>query len=619
MNRLTLKKLVFTSDILEKKPAVIDFRPGFNVISGPSDTGKTLIFECLNYILGGTNPPKDPPEAKGYTNLFLTVTAGDVDFTLERSVLSHDMKVYKADFDSITAETENTVLSGSAIAKKENISHYLLDLVGLTEKKLKRNDHNETVSLTFNILRNLLLVNEIKIQENISPIFTGEATAKTQEKALFRFMLTGIDYSGIIVQQRPEIRKADATARINLLQQLIGKMDVKKDTTKAELEEQLEKLSLTIEGDTNKIFQNQKNMEDLREERKAAYDSAINAESKIDQLTEILSRFTLLAQHYQTDLDRLDAIIETGNGLSLSNDVNCPVCGSEPAHHQPECVISEKEISEIKASCEREKKKINSQKSDLAKTIAQVSTELNDFVKLKELNETEYKRIDGVVGKQLEPQLSVLRNNLRQLFETKKNVEIMIGTMEQIELMEDLKVTAEKDLKNPPKTAPVVTGLQAAEAGELMKIIEKTLTDWSYPNLDRVAFSEVNQDIIIGDKNRSEQGKGYRAITHAAFIISLMEFCVSKKMPHPGFVVLDSPLVTYRGADKNVAKDDVITDDMKEKFYTKLCDLPQGMQVIILENDDPPAAVTSKMNYIPFTKDAALGRAGFIPTPEPIA
>lgn len=120
-------------------------------------------------------------------------------------------------------------------------------MVGLTEKKLKRNDHNETVSLTFNILRNLLLVNEIKIQENVSPIFTGEATARTQKKALFRFMLTGIDYSGIIVQQRPEIRKADATARINLLQQLIGGMNVRKDTTKEELEEQLEKLNLTIE------------------------------------------------------------------------------------------------------------------------------------------------------------------------------------------------------------------------------------------------------------------------------------------------------------------------------------------------------------------------------------
>ena len=321
MNRLTLKKLVFTSDIPEKKPAVVDFRPGFNVISGPSDTGKTLIFECLNYILGGTNPPKDPPEAKGYTNLFLTITAGGVDFTLERSVLSHDMKVYKTDFDSITEETESTVLSGSAIAKKENISHYLLDLVGLTEKKLKRNDHNETVSLTFNILRNLLLVNEIKIQENVSPIYTGPYTDKTQEKALFRFMLTGIDYSGIIVQQRPEIRKADATARINLLQQLIGRMDVKKDTTKAELEEQLEKLSLTIEGDTNKIFQNQKNMEDLREERKAKKTSLSRKRARgFYRYSLSASRFAAMADSQRSPLaSRRSLLYNNSSCVSVAN------------------------------------------------------------------------------------------------------------------------------------------------------------------------------------------------------------------------------------------------------------------------------------------------------------
>lgn len=614
MNRLTLKKLVFTSEIPDKKPAIVDFQAGFNVISGPSDTGKTLIFECLNYVLGGSSRPKEPPEAKGYTNLFLTIAAGDKDFTLERSVLSHDMKVYDCDYNSITKETVSTVLSGSA-KNKENISYYLLNLVGLNDKKLKRNKYNETASLTFNVLRNLLLVNEIKIQEKASPIYTGGTTTKTQEESLFRFMLTGIDYSNIIVQQRPEIRKADANARIRLLQQLIGSLDFKKDMSKEELEEQQKKLTITIEGDTNKIFQNQKEMEDLCEERKAAYDAAISAESKMDQLTEILSRFMLLAQHYQTDLDRLDAIIETGNGLSLMGDVHCPVCGSEPIYHQPECVISEKEISEIKVSCEREKKKINSQKADLAKTIAQVGDELNDFVKHKESNQAEYKRIDALVSKQLEPQLSVLKNNLRRLFETKKNVEIMINRVDQVKVMEDLKVTAEKDLKNPPKAASIATGLQASEASELVKIIEEILADWGYPNLGRVAFSEIYQDIIIGDKNRSEQGKGYRAITHAAFMISLMKFCINKKMPHPGFVVLDSPLVTYRGADTNIIKDEAISDDMKEKFYTKLCNIQNDMQVIVLENDDPPASTISKMNYIPFTKEPTLGRVGFIPVP----
>lgn len=617
MTRMILKKLVFRSPgNTEKKPAVIDFTPGFNVITGPSDTGKTLIFECINYVLGSSKRPKEPPEAKGYTNLFLTIATENSEFTLERNILSNDIRIYKAAYDNITNCTENEILSVSPKAQL-NISNYLLDIVGMLNKRLKKNERNETISLTFNVLRNLLLVNEIKIQENTSPIFTGELMSNTSEKALFRFMLTGIDYSNIIVQQKPGIRKADANARINLLQKLINdsSLNLNKNTTKEELHEQLNKISVSIEDGTNKVFENQKEIESLRVKRKEVFETAVAADSKIDQLKEILSRFNLLAKHYQTDLDRLDAIIETGSGLSHSADEHCPLCGSEPAYHQPECVISDKNINEIKISCEHEKRKINSLKADLSKTISQVSFELKESSTLKENNEAEYKQIDKLVREKLEPSINELKNNMRQLFEIKNDLELTMGTMKQISVMEDLKVIAEKDLKAPPKATPVPTGVQAAEAGDLMKVIEKTLTAWSYPSLGRVAFSEVNQDIIIGDKNRSEQGKGYRAITHAAFIISLMEHCIDKNMPHPGFVVLDSPLVTYRGADKRIQPDEAVSEDMKEKFYNALSGLQKDKQVIVLENDAPPANATSKMNYIHFTKDPALGRAGFIPQP----
>jgi len=315
MNRFVLKKLVFCHP--NKPPAIIDFKQGLNVISGPSDTGKTLIFECLNYILGGAKTPKEPPEAKGYTNLFLTITSSNSDFTLERSVLSDDIRIYKVAYDDIEYNTENEVVSSKPNAEI-NISSYLLSMVGISNKRLRKNASNETVNLTFNILRKLLLVNESKIQDNMSPVLTGQRISETQEKSLFRFILTGIDYSNIIVQQKPEIRKADANARIKLLNQLIDNcfFTLKKDATKSDLEDQLKKINDSIDGGTSKIFENQKEIEDLREMRKLAFDKVIYADSKTDQLTEILSRFVLLTKHYQTDFDRLDAIIETGNGLS---------------------------------------------------------------------------------------------------------------------------------------------------------------------------------------------------------------------------------------------------------------------------------------------------------------
>ena len=620
MNRLTFRKLVYISNAAEKLPAIIDFAPGFNVISGPSDTGKSLIFECINYALGSKKTPKDRPESRGYSTVFLSILAGEEIITLRRSTRSEAIMVYKSDYDNIEDEgTEKIVLSASSQAA-DNISDYLLSIIDMKDKRLKKNDRNETKSLTFNILRKLLLVDETKIQKETSPIFTDIPTDATSEKALLRYMLTGIDYSDIIAVKDPKIRKADANARINLLDKLIGSNSnsLKENTSKEELEKQLGKLFASIEGETNKVFENQNEIEDLREQRRTAFDNAIAADSKIDQLKEILSRFTLLSQHYKTDLERLDAIIEAGNGLSGVIEVHCPLCGSESEHHRLECAISEKEIIEIKISCEREKKKINSLNGDLLQTIIQVTNEIQDLFRTKEVNENEFKHIDKVISDKLEPNIFSLKNHLRELFETKKEVEIAISTLEQVKIMQDLKASAEKDLKTPTKASISPVEVKAIEAGELIKVIEKNLIDWSYPNLskdeNRVLFSELNQDIAIIDKDRASQGKGYRAITYAAWIISLMELCLDKKMPHPGFIVLDSPLVTYRPADKpQISKNDAISDNMKERFYGSLSNLSKDRQIIILENEDPSEEVIKKIHYTHFTRNTEFGRYGFIP------
>ena len=50
-----------------KATAEVTFRRGLNVIAGPSDTGKSFIAQCLDYALGGGDPPKEIPQAEGYS------------------------------------------------------------------------------------------------------------------------------------------------------------------------------------------------------------------------------------------------------------------------------------------------------------------------------------------------------------------------------------------------------------------------------------------------------------------------------------------------------------------------------------------------------------------------
>lgn len=68
-----------------------------------------------------------------------------------------------------------------------------------------------------------------------------------------------------------------------------------------------------------------------------------------------------------------------------------------------------------------------------------------------------------------------------------------------------------------------------------------------------------------------------------------MEYCAGKDSPHPGFVILDSPLLSYKEPDG--PEDDLSKTNLNGNFYRSLLQMKKNMQVIIVENTDPPSDV----------------------------
>jgi hypothetical protein len=148
-------------------------------------------------------------------------------------------------------------------------------------------------------------------------------------------------------------------------------------------------------------------------------------------------------------------------------------------------------------------------------------------------------------------------------------------------------------------------------------VVRDILKDWHFPGVDRVHFDTKARDLVINGKARTSFGKGLRAITQSAFTVGLMQFCRQNSTPHPGFVVLDSPLLSYREPDS--AADDLRGTDLNDTFYGYLGSLPDDRQVIIVENTDPPAAIQASQKAIKFTGIKGTGRAGYFPEPEPLS
>jgi hypothetical protein len=120
-------------------------------------------------------------------------------------------------------------------------------------------------------------------------------------------------------------------------------------------------------------------------------------------------------------------------------------------------------------------------------------------------------------------------------------------------------------------------------------------------------FDTTAEDIVLSGKARSDNGKGYRAITYAAFMIALLQETERKELPHPGFVILDSPLVTYREPEEHIG------EGVKFAFYRNLAAILKDAQVIILENEEPPEELKTTISFTGFTKNRTVGRYGLFP------
>ncbi len=67
---------------------------------------------------------------------------------------------------------------------------------------------------------------------------------------------------------------------------------------------------------------------------------------------------------------------------------------------------------------------------------------------------------------------------------------------------------------------------------------------------------------------------------------------------------MDSPLVTCREPDEHIG------EGVKDAFYKNLSTTLGDAQVIILENEEPPATIKEQIAFTGFTKNRTIGRYG---------
>jgi hypothetical protein len=343
-------------------------------------------------------------------------------------------------------------------------------------------------------------------------------------------------------------------------------------------------------------------------------DIARRVEEGRDRLTEItalLERFTLLDAHYRSDMERLRGIEEAGSLFGALGAGICPFCGSAPEHHRrAECDF---DVDKAVAAAQSEIRKIELRQSELTQTIGTLRKEAVSFERRLPDLEAQLATVSGEIDRVVAPNLRQLRTTYRQLADKDGEVREALAIYRGLSDLEQRKSALEREgnVSGDGINSLSDVNLPSTTADKFAGVVLSTLKAWHFPDIDRVHFEPKTRDLVINGKNRTSLGKGLRAITQAAFTVSLLQYCRQFETTHPGFIVLDSPLLSYREPEGE--GDDLSGTDLNSHFFEFLAGLQDDKQVLIVENTDPPVDIQSSPQTIKFTKIEGVGRYGFFP------
>lgn len=585
--------------------AFINFYRGLNIVSGASDTGKTYVFECIEYMMGASKPPKEIIEARDYTHILMEIETNDgVVISFKRQI--NDKTIYAAftsidNFDRIQNYIPLDVKHDAST--NDNISMFFLNRIGVKDiVLLKKNKNGVKQTLSFRNICHLNNIDEKSIIKDFSPILSGQHVSSTVEKSVFKYVLTGIDDEKCDQIEDVKLRKAKIISIVDFISEEIDTLNetlqnVKNELSASEAVEQNELASLEAEIEE---FENQ--LKTKLVQKKQLTKQIDEKLSEKQRLQALQDRFGLLEQHYYSDLERLQFIEDGTDFISQVEMVPCPIC-----HNNMNIVDFTNDDSEcLSVAYQNEQQKIKMQLFDLKDTvkglIAQISSINTEVAELQSLLNIVNNEIADI-----KPQLKLFKTIIKRNENYIKLNNQTDYVAAEISRKVALKVAYEENSKKAQPLLKYKDELSSELLNEFCVEIEKTLTNWSFDEYGKVTFDKKAFDIKIGDKERGSFGKGYRAFLYAAFIISLMRYTIKNQLVHPGVVIMDSPLVTLK--EKETGTD--VPDKMQNAMFNDVAKNNADQQVIIFENKQPTVPIVGKINQVVFTKDKNIGRYGF--------
>lgn len=604
MNRFYIDKLIVSGG--GHTTTVIDFKPGLNFILGPSNTGKSLVMDCLDYAFGFT-PKKNRPSKivdnnYGYERVALHLITGNGTVILERKIGNTKIAV---------SGTDPTVDHGTYSVghkAKKNINAVYLHLLGIDEVHSVRSAEkgSKTQDLTWRSMLHLFFLRQADVARESSALLAPGSVGHTASAAVLLYLLTGQDANDLTADEDPKISEAKKKALIGYIQEKINEFTRRRET----LEETLSSSAITdprssIEQVRKEIAELQAQMDAATRESQQLMSQIYDWNGKLSESRTVGHNFAVLRQQYQSDIRRIGFIVDGASSVSLvRKKVICPICGEETERVQ--------DTSFIDASA-AELEKIKCHLAELSDAQHSVENQQKTIIATIRTLEEKKKSIDTLISEQLQPKLSVFEEKLeQQLSLIRLTSELEIVRQNETQYRSELFNKETEETSEPSKhniyedyDYDIIHGFEE----KLREILQAS-------KIGGAASARLNMenfDIEIGGFKKSvSMGGGFCGILNTITTLAMSGYLIALDRNAPGFYAVDSSLTQLSEAEHKEQ-----SDTIKQNFIEYLISHAHERQVIIVEQTKrmpfvPDESDEDGVHVIKFTRNRKEGRYGFL-------
>ena len=600
MARIHIDKIVASGS---KGESCIEFAKNLTIIMGKSETGKTTIYKCIDYLFGAKKDDAHRPflVSTGYDTVIGYFTTDYGYLKVTRKI--DETKIYvETDIPDIDTSKPYTVTT----TRPRWIGQVWKIALGIpADFKIPYSKDGKTRSFSWRSINQAFMIHEKRVSSTESIITAKENTNVTGFFSELLYLLYLEDLSEYDAEEGEEIRKIRRAAvqkyisakRLEV-QELVKKLEEKKpqgvdiETLIDELREKLYQVRASVS----------KAIQDTQEKSREIF--ALN--EKIKEIQAAIEKYDVLESQYTADIKRLGLIADgEAKKSTLVQTKKCPFCEGVIAGHSQTSYIS---------AAKGELNKIINNLNELSIAKQDLVKELSDLIAQRDALQHEIDEIKALTDETLTPEQTSIEQQLREY-------QLIVEYNRTLAIYDEMDSTYAVDFESNGKPDAVVDyhpkdifKNQHDFAERMVEYYRAILEAIGFSTIDTIEFDYKAFDIIVNNNPKANRSKGYSCLLNSVMVLALREYMNRHGAVNPHFYFFDSPIQTLMTA----TNDEDLPDDLRKGFLNYIFNNYGDDQIIIIENTDQhelpsvEAFDENKVRIYEFTKNRTHGRYGFL-------